>query len=187
MQFESQDTKPSNNNNSQFFEGVMNVTISSSTLLDANNNQVNDISPYEDGAKWDIEVLVGEGKFPNKVRLFGGKPLGNSKHKWVKLLEACGIDPTSNCNHQMVVGKKIKALFYAKKPNVNGKVFSEVWSTFLPVKGNTKDLEDWFQFAIEKSKRIRNNIHPQSKWMFNNLEGVLEESSTSQETDDLPF
>jgi len=120
-----------------------------------------------------LSSKAGDPQAPiNYVTFFGGQPKSYNgkikKHKWAVTYDAAQADKLEQAN--TLEGKEVLALFYAVE--VNGRAATNVWNRFHSVapdeKANANDLEDWFQFAVENSPRLRGQLHPGSKYALVN-------------------
>lgn len=115
-----------------------------------------------------LSSKAGDPQSPiNYVTFFGGQPRSyngkTQKHKWALVYDSAKADKLEQA--ESLEGKEVLALFYAVE--YNGRNGTNVWNRFNVVSddtANSKDLEDWFQFAVENSPRLRDQLHPESKY-----------------------
>lgn len=172
IQFNGDDGKPQGNFFGRtYFEGIHEAVITAFHVQkrDAQKQWVNvkAASPYDQDARIYLELTVGKSQFPNKYTIPGGDCYvdanGSKKqHQWGRLMTDAGL--SINDDTAKLVGKQVKAVFYATAPNTQGQVFSNIWLLFRMTDSN-EYIESVVDKSINSDKGLAKRIHPVSQWI----------------------
>lgn len=160
----------------KLFEGAFTSVIESATtfanLDDWRANKPSEVDPYGDGVLMILEIKPLNGKYSNKLFLFGGEPFkfdngDYAEHSWHRAFRVTGCDLSNPALvPQDLVGKPVTALYYAsdRVSEKTGKPYTAVWDVLEAPEQETA-LENNFRSRVRKSGSLRKKVYPQSQFV----------------------